>query len=93
MPSLVVGLLLAWFDRRQRIRDDEHEKSAAAHRRELLLSIELSMATAKMSYAVAMALKRGETNGEVEEGIAAYMKAKHAYTAFLNEQAGNHLIH
>jgi hypothetical protein len=53
--------------------------------------MELQMATAKMSYAVAMALKRGHANGEVEEAIEAYEEARKKYLDFLNEHAAEHL--
>ena len=44
-----------------------------------------------MSYAVAMAMKRGHANGEVEDAVDAYEKARAKYLAFLNEQATDHL--
>ena len=50
------------------------------------------MAAAKLSYARAMALKRGAPNGEVEEAVADYEAAKLAYYRFLNEQAADHLM-
>jgi hypothetical protein len=47
----------------------------------------MNMANAKLAYAVAMAIKRGSPNGEVEEGIEAYTKAKEKYLKFIDEQA------
>lgn len=62
-------------------------------RRETLLSIQFMKANAELSYAVAMAIKRGAPNGEIDEAIKTYEKAKYEYLEFLNTQASNHLIH
>ncbi len=91
IPSVLCGVFMAWFNRKQNRKDAQMERRAEARRREGLLSLELQMATAKLSYATAMALKRGKANGEVEEGIVAYEAARKKYLAFLNEQAAEHL--
>ena len=91
IPSVLCGVFLAWFNRKQNRMDALMERRAEARRREGLLSLELQMAPAKLSYATAMALKRGKANGEVEEGIVAYEAARKTYLAFLNEQAAEHL--
>ncbi|MBQ4047312.1 MAG: hypothetical protein IJC93_02960 [Clostridia bacterium] len=91
IPSLVCGILLALFGRRQSRKDAAVEQRAAARKKESLLSLEMNMASAKLSYAIAMAIKRGTPNGEVEEGVEAYEAAKHKYLTFLNEQATAHL--
>lgn len=92
LPSLTVGVLMAVFNRRQAKREAAEQKMTEEQRRESVLHLELIMATAKLSYAVAMAIKRGKANGEVEEGIEAYEKAKRRYDAFLKEIAAEHLI-
>jgi hypothetical protein len=91
LPSLCVSIVMALFNRRQTKRDKETDERAEARKRESLLALEMQMATAKMSYAVAMALKRGHANGEVEEAVDAYEEARKKYLAFLNEQAADHL--
>lgn len=91
LPSLVVGLFLAAFNRRQLARDKKADELAEARKTESLLSLEMQMATAKMAYATAIALKRGYANGEVEEGVAAYDEARKKYLSFLNRQAKDHL--
>ena len=91
LPSLCVSIVMALFNRRQTKRDKETDARAEARKRESLLALEMQMATAKMSYAVAMALKRGHANGEVEEAVDAYEEARKKYLAFLNEQAADHL--
>jgi hypothetical protein len=91
LPSLVVGVFMAFFNRAQKRRDEETESRAAARQKESLLALELNMSTAKLSYATAVALRRGHANGEVEEGMRAYNEAKKKYVDFLNEQANEHL--
>ncbi|WP_409969634.1 hypothetical protein RFF05_06910 [Bengtsoniella intestinalis] len=91
LPSLIVALFMAAFTRRQAARDKATDERAEARKKESLLALEMQMATAKMSYATAVALKRGYANGEVEEGVAAYDEARKKYFHFLNEQATDHL--
>lgn len=91
LPSLLVGLFLAAFERAQKKRDADAAGRAAARREESLLALDLQMATAKMAFATAVAIKRGHANGEVEEGIRAYEEAKKHYVDFLNRQATDHL--
>ena len=45
----------------------------------------------KLSYALAMAVKNGKHNGEVEEAVEAYEKAKTNFYKFMNKQAIEHL--
>lgn len=91
LPSLIVGVTMALFNRAQSRRDRETEARASARKEESLLALDMQMATAKLSYATAMALKRGYANGEVEDGIASYEAAKKSYFEFLNKQATEHL--
>ena len=86
-----IAALMAYFNRLQKKRDEKADKRAEARKNESLLALELQMATAKMAFAAAVAIKRGVANGEVEEGITSYNSAKRKYLNFLNEQAANHL--
>ena len=52
-----------------------------------LLNLEMTAANGKLSYACAMAIKRGKVNGEVEDAVNAYEAAKEKYYEFLNMQA------
>ena len=92
--TLVGGILLATYNRSQKRRDESAakqeertERRAEARKYESLLGLEMQMASAKLSYAVAKAMQDGKTNGEVKEGIAAYEEAKRKYIAFINERA------
>ena len=91
VPSLLCGVILARFNHRQSRKDAVADRCAEARKQESLLLLEMNMANAKLSYAVAMAIKRGKTNGEVEEGIEAYEAARKKYLHFLNTQATEHL--
>ena len=82
---IFIGLILAYFQRRNDKRYAQMEKRAELRKKESIISLELAEANAKLSYACAMALKRGETNGEVEEGVKAYKKAMKAREDFLKE--------
>lgn len=90
-PSILTGIIAYYLQRAQKRRDMKTDEHAAARKKEFLLALDLNMANAKLSYACAMAIKRGEPNGEVEEGVEAYEEAKAAYYHFLNEQAQEHL--
>lgn len=92
LPSLVVSVFMVYFNRRQVKRDKDMDERAQIRQQESLLSLELIMATAKMSYATAIALKRGKPNGEVEEGIQAYQTARKKYLDFINQQATTRIV-
>lgn len=63
---------------------DKKEKSRIEYEK---VSLEVNIASAKLSYALAMAIKRGSPNGEVETGIAAYNDAMQKLQDFLRSQA------
>lgn len=91
LPTIITGIATFYLQRAQKRRDEHLEKRANARKRESLLSLELTMASAKLSYACAMALQVGHVTGEVEEAKDAYEKAKSAYYHFMNEQATEHI--
>lgn len=85
-PSLMVSIIMAWHNRQQKVRDD----NAAAREKERLkseqLRIDLLVASAQLSYATTMAMKRGHTNGEVEPAVEQYEKAMGKFRQFEREQ-------
>jgi len=89
---VLVGLFLLFFKRAQDKKDTTYEENYKARCKESLLSLEMITASAALSYAVAVAYKRGKANGEVEEGIAVYEKAKESYRLFMTEQATKSLV-
>lgn len=91
LPSLITGITMYYFQRRQNKKDKEMLNIAEARRQDTKLALEMSFAHSKLTYACAMAIKRGKANGEVEEGVEAFEEAKGKYLKFLNEQATEHL--
>lgn len=86
LPALITGAVLFYAQRAQKKRDDEEANRAKARRKEMKLTLDLQMATAKLAYASAMAIKRGYPNGEIEEGIDAYKKALEEFQEFERDQ-------
>ena len=86
VPSLLTGTVLFYVQQRFKKREEKEEKRLKARRTEAKLMLDLQMATAKLAYAVAMAIKRGTPNGEVEEGIKAYNDALNEFREFEREQ-------
>ena len=87
LPSLFVGAVLAFWNKLQDKKDKAATERAEARQEESLLNLNLTAAGAKLSYACAMALKRGKANGEVETAVDAYSKAMAEYQCFLNAEA------
>lgn len=70
----------------------KQEERAEQRKQESLLAMELSHANTKLTVGVAMALKRGHANGEIEEGLAAVNEASENYNAYLRKVA-NETLH
>lgn len=86
LPGLLTGLVLAYWNRKQNKQDNQrkaHEESAVESD---MLRIDLEVATAQLSYAVAMAVKRGHANGEMEAAIEKYEKAMEKFRKFERKQ-------
>lgn len=86
ISAITTGTILFYLQRIQKRNDKKEEKKAKTRQQETKLILDLQMATAKLSYAVAMAIKRGTPNGEVEEGIEAYNEALESFREFEREQ-------
>ncbi len=82
LPSLVVGIYMALFNRKISKKDKYSESFDAARRESDQLKLSLLLATAQLSYAVAVGLKRGEMNGEVEVGIEQYNESLKKFREF-----------
>ena len=85
-PSLLVGLVLAGWNARQK----KHSDRAAAQEQDRLenelMQIDLEVAAAQLAYAVAMAYKRGTPNGEMEVAIQQYEKAMDKFRKYERKQ-------
>lgn len=86
LPGLVVGVTMAFWNRRQKDRDKRATEQEQAAVRENTLRLSLLVAAAQLSYAVAMAYRRGRPNGEMEIGIGQYNRAMQAFREFEREQ-------
>ncbi len=90
--TIIVSMLIFYLQRIQKKRDENLKRQNQARQKENLLSLELNMANAHLSHAVAIAVKNGKANGEIQQAITAYDKAKKEYFDFINEQANEHLF-
>ena len=67
----------------QKKRDAKEEARAEQRAKEGRLQLKMLDANAKLTIGVAMALKHGHANGEVEEGLKAVEDANNEYVHFL----------
>ena len=92
LPTVITGAVAYYIQRAQKKRDEKLKKRADARKNESLLSLEVTMAAAKLSYACAVAIKRGSHNGEMEEAMNELEIAKDKYYKFIDEQAKEHIF-
>lgn len=85
-----IGIMLFYTQRRQRKADEEAEKRRQANADVALLQMELIDAGNSLSFATAMAVKRGRPNGEMEEAIKTYKDVKRRYYRSINKQYIEH---
>ena len=86
----IVGVLLFYFQQVNSKRFEKQKKSEDRRMEATLINGKVSTASAKLGYACAMALTRGEAHGGVEEGIKVYNEAlieKEAFLQKLNAEA------
>ena len=86
LPAIITGSVLFYVQRSQKKRDKIADERAKAREKETYVMLELELAAAQLSYATAMAIKRGTPNGEIEEGIEQYQKALKGFRDFEREQ-------
>lgn len=82
LPSLCVSLVMALYNRRQSKRYKDAQARETLRAEAEAVQVSLLVSTAKLSYALAMAAKRGAANGEVEDGITQYQEAMKAFKKF-----------
>ena len=88
MPGCIVGVVLAaWNHRQNKAAKAAEEKERSALSKDAL-EISLLVASAELSYAAVMALKRGAPNGEVEVALKRYNKAMDEFRMFERKQLG-----
>lgn len=86
LPSLFVGVVMYYWERRQRKFEREMVEKEENRARGELVKLDLTCATAALTYATAMAVKRGSTNGELETAISNYETAMESFRKFEREQ-------
>lgn len=81
-PGIVVGIVLSYWNKKQNKRDSAITEAEKTHIRSEKVKLSLLLATAKLSYATAMAIKRGTPNGEMEDAIDRYGEALGEFREF-----------
>ena len=91
IQSVIFGMVIFFIQRGSHRRDARDDSRAKARMREAALLMRLTDAGNRLSYAVAMAVRRGRPNGEIEEAVTAYEAASAEYNEFCRCQAQEHL--
>lgn len=86
LPSLVTGIILAVWNSKQNRRVKDQDKKEEKRIELDMLRLNLLVATAQLSQAVAIAIKRGYPNGEIEIGIEKYNEAMEEFREFERKQ-------
>ena len=92
--TIVCAWIASTTAKAEKIRKKEDEKAEERSRqrnKEARLQLAMIAANSKLTVGVAMALKHGHANGEVEEGLSAVETANSEYTRFLEELALDHI--
>ncbi len=85
--SIISGMVLFFLQRFFKKKAKKDEERDAAKARENLLIIKAIDAVGKLTYADAIAIRDGKTNGEMKSAIEAYRKADEELYEFLLEQS------
>lgn len=80
-------IICAIFAAQHKSLSEISEERAEQRAKEARLQLKMSAANNKLTIGVAMALKNGHANGEVEEGLKAVEAAQLEYRQFLEELA------
>lgn len=70
-------------EKREQAEQERIDRRAEQRAKEGRLQLAMLDANCRLTVGVAMALKRGHCNGEVEQGLAAIKKTQHEYEQFL----------
>lgn len=86
LPSIVTGIVLAAWNRKQKKRDDAADQREADRQRGEIVKLDLLVASAELTRATAVAVKYGHTNGEMTEGLRRYNEAIEQFREYEREQ-------
>ncbi len=85
VPGIIVGVVMAVWNKWQKAGEQrQREREQNADKGEVL-KLSLLVAAAQLSYAVAMAVKRGKPNGEIEVGVQQYNVAMEKFRNYERE--------
>ena len=85
LPSLCVSVIMAIFTTQQKKREERIRERESVRKDGERVQLSLLLATAKLAFAVAMAVKNGHPNGDVEDGIEQYKEAMKDFKKFERE--------
>ena len=85
LPSLCVSVIMLFFNRRQAKRERVEKARAAQKRTGDKTQLSLLLATAKLSYASAIAIRDNKTNGEMADGVKQYQEAMRDFKRYERE--------
>lgn len=86
LPGIVTGIVLAVWNKRQKKRDDAADQREADRQRGEIVKLDLLVASAELTRATAVAVKYGQTNGEMSEGLRRYNEAIEQFREYEREQ-------
>lgn len=83
----VISYKIAKLNRKIAEEKEESDKRAKQRKEEALLQMHMTQANSQLTIGIAMALKNGKCNGEVESGLKAVNEANDEYDKFLKKIA------
>lgn len=86
LPGIVTGIILGIWNKRQKKRDDAADQREADRQRGEIVKLDLLVASAELTRATAVAVKYGQTNGEMSEGLRRYNEAIEQFREYEREQ-------
>jgi len=86
LPGLIVAVVMAYWNRKQAKIDAGKSERERLHVKSEGVKLSLLLAGAKLSYATAMAIKRGTFNGEMEDALPQYEEALDKFREFERER-------
>jgi hypothetical protein len=84
--SIISGMVLFFMKRYFKRKEERDKERDEAKRRENMLILKSLDAVGKLTYANAIAIRDGKTNGEMKAAVKAYNESTEALYDFLVEQ-------
>lgn len=94
VATIICALIASSHNKAEKYRQacEQREEARARQRiKESRLQLAMIAANSELTVGVAMALKRGQCNGEVESGLTAVQDARKKYNEFLEDVAMEHI--